>query len=219
MLAHFGSERNGPKAFSAGGSERLFVLGVIAVLVVLWTNPALNDPNNPVAFPIRGALDILLVFWGGYAFLTVIGLSADVFGKRLSDTSYLIGLYAFGCAVACCVSFLLLYLAAYVITALFLYFTPCEGSVLCALVNALAGVVIMAEILIFGSIPAFLIPPILVARNMAPRYGRGIWKVCAGLMAIIAVGECLFILGSIAHIPAIWLTGLAIRVVAHCHQP
>jgi hypothetical protein len=185
----------------------LFVLGVIAVLIVLWTNPALNDPTNPITFPIRGALDILLLFWGGYAFLTVIGLSEDVFGKRLSDTSYLIGLYALGCAVAYCVTFLLLYLVSYVTPYILFYFAPCQvpgGNPLvaifvCAFGMALAGVVIMAEILIFGSIPALLIPPILVARNMARKYGRGIWKMCAALTTIIVIGECVFILGLIWH--------------------
>jgi hypothetical protein len=69
----------------------LFVLGIIAVLIVLNTQPL------PSVF--RVLVDTLLGFWGGYAFLTVVGLSEDIFGKKISDAFYLVGLYALGCAV------------------------------------------------------------------------------------------------------------------------
>jgi len=168
----------------------LFVLGVIAVLIVLHSDSALW----PVA---RVLVDTLLVFWGAYAILTVVGLSEDVFGRRISRASSLAGLYALGCAVAYCLSFALLYLYTKMIVSLILFLNPPSCStnglpspvalILCALLLAVVVGLITLGVFLIGFIPALFVPPVLVAWHMSRKYGKKIWLACASVLMVDVV--------------------------------
>lgn len=174
-----------------------FVLGVIGVLVVLRTQGLPEIAQFLV--------DILLAFWGAYAFLAVLGLSEDIFGERVSNTAYLLSLFALGCAVFYVISLTLLYLATYVIVSLILFLyppTPCVlsiggnpifGVIWCGLVDALAAVLLSATVFSVGLIPALIVPPIIVAKGMSRKYGKQIWQVCAATLAVIIVAIILVI--------------------------
>jgi len=168
----------------------LFVLGVIAVLIVLHSDQALR----PVA---RVLVDTLLMFWVGYAILTVIGLSEDIFGRRISRASYLAGLYALGCAVAYCLSFALLYLYTKMAVTLILLLNPpsCSyngvpplvGLLFCALVMALETMFITLGVFLIGFIPALFVPPVIVAWRMSRKHGKRIWLLCTSVLIVDAV--------------------------------
>ncbi len=166
------------------------MLGVIAVLIVLS-----SQALPPVA---RVLIDTLLGFWGGYAILTVIGLSEDIFGKRISGSSYLVGLFALGCAIAYCVSFVLLYLGTNIAVALLL-----GQNLHCTVSNAgnltevgklgmgilcvvLANVFLTIEVFLIGFTPALFVPPVMVAWSMSRKYGKKIWGICAAILIINA---------------------------------
>jgi len=158
----------------------LFVLGVIAVLIVLHSDQAL--------FPFaRVLVDTLLMFWVGYAILTVIGLSEDVFGRRVSTACYLSGLYALGCAIAYCLSFALLYLGTNAVVALIMrlgsYSCPyndLQGLFLCVL----GAFFVFLAVFFIGFVPALFVPPVIIAWRMSRRYGKMIWKICACMLIV-----------------------------------
>jgi hypothetical protein len=128
-------------------------------------------------------------------------LSEDIFGKRISSASYLVGLYALGCAIAYCVSFVLLYLGTNMVVALLLGQNPhCTVSnagnlteteklvmgTLCVGVFVLAKALLTLEVFLIGFIPALFVPPVMVAWSMSRKYGKKIWRICAATLVINA---------------------------------
>jgi hypothetical protein len=125
------------------------------------------------------------VFWGAYAILTVVGLSEDVFGKRISRASSVAALYALGCAVAYCLSFALLYFYTRTAVTLILLLNPPSCSpndILCVFVLVLGLAVLALGVFLVGFIPALFVPPVILAWHMSRKFGKKIWIACATVL-------------------------------------
>ena len=121
--------------------------------------------------------------------LTIVGLSDDIFGERISKVASLIGLFDLGCAVGYCVSFTLLYfLVSPVMNLLFPIFLVRQHfhSLLEAIAGIFAvGLGLLIMVSVIGLMIALYVPPILVAWGMSRTYGRRIWLICAGVIVLL----------------------------------
>jgi hypothetical protein len=169
----------------------LFVIGVIAFLIILHYDPGIRNSSEPSLVFARMLIDILLAFWGGYAILAVVGFSEDIFGKRISEASYLVGLYALGCAVAYCLSFVILYSTTYVADFLYQFLLPCPPvHTVKEMLNCFFGPFgFDIQVFSVGLFTALYVPPILVAWGMSRTYGKKIWAACGFTILFNLLGQ------------------------------
>jgi hypothetical protein len=155
----------------------LFVLGVIAVLIVLHYDQTIRQSTWVIP------VDILLVSWTSYAFLAVIALSKDIFGPRLSHVAYAASQFTIGSSLWYVVSFGLLYI-------LWTLVPPFEVQIAKCASGCLLTINVWSSWSLFGILPAFFFPPLPVARTLSRTHGRKIWilyPIIVALLGVVAV--------------------------------
>jgi hypothetical protein len=152
----------------------LFVLGVVAVLIVLHYDQTISQSIW------RIPVDILLLLWTSYALLVVVALSKDVFGARLSDIAYTAAQFMVGCSLWYIVSFGLLYILWTLVPPFEVHISKCTNDCLLT-INA------WSSWSLWAALPAFLFPPVPAAVNLSKTYGRRIWILYPAILALLTV--------------------------------